>query len=244
MRKFGLIGKTLKHSFSKSYFENKFKNEGIENCSYELFEIDSIDEIKSLLSKNPDIVGLNITIPYKESVIEYLDEKDSSVDEVGACNCIKIKNGKLIGYNTDKVGFLESFLAVMIMDYHKALILGNGGASKAVIAAFDELSLDYTVIARNPKNKHELNWAEMSPKLISDHSVIVNTTSAGMWPNIDEFPDIPYDAISRVQLAFDLIYNPEKTEFLKRAEIQGAETENGMYMLELQADAAWEIFNN
>ncbi|RLD45440.1 MAG: shikimate dehydrogenase [Bacteroidetes bacterium] len=244
MRKYGLIGKTLKHSFSKKYFDNKFKEENIIDCSYELYELARIEDIKQLLSDNPDIEGLNITLPYKESVIPFLDELDESVKDTDACNCIKITNGKLIGYNTDKEGFLEAFLSVMIMDYHNMLILGNGGASKAVAAALDELSLEYTIVARNPKHKDDLNWKNLTTEHITDANVIINTTPLGMFPNTEQFPDIPYEAISRVQLAFDLIYNPEKTEFLKRAEAQGAEIENGMYMLELQADKAWEIFND
>jgi len=243
MKKYGLIGKTLKHSFSKKYFDNKFKEENINDCSYELYELAEIEDVKQLLSDNPEIEGLNVTLPYKESIIPFLDELDESVKDTDACNCIKIKDGKLIGYNTDKEGFLEAFLSVMIMDYHKVIILGNGGASKAVAAALDELSLDYTIYARNPRGKYDLDWKEINEDIISDASVIINATPIGMWPNVDQCPDIPYNAISRVQLAFDLIYNPEQTEFLKRADAQGAETENGMYMLELQADKAWEIFN-
>ena len=244
MRKFGLIGKTLKHSFSKQYFEEKFKNENITDCSYDLYELENIEDIKSLLENNPEIKGLNVTLPYKETVVPFLDELDDSVKDTDACNCIKVENGKLIGYNTDKNAFLESFLAVMIMDYHKMIILGNGGASKAVAAALDELSLEYTIYARNPRSKYETDWKEINESAIRDASVIINTAPVGTWPNEDDCPDIPYQAISRVQLAFDLIYNPEKTEFLKRAEAQGADIENGMYMLELQADKAWEVFND
>ena len=244
MKKYGLIGKTLKHSFSKKYFESKFTEENISNCTYDLYELQKIEDLKNLIENNPDIKGLNVTLPYKESIIPLLDELDESVKDTDACNCIKIENGKLIGYNTDKIGFLEAFLSVMIMDYHKVIILGNGGASKAVAAALDELSLDYTIYARNPRTKYETNWSEITEDIISDASVIINATPVGMWPNIGECPDIPYNAISRVQLAFDLIYNPEQTEFLKRADAQGADTENGMYMLELQADKAWDIFNS
>lgn len=242
MRKFGLIGKALGHSFSAKYFNNKFKDEGIKNCVYELYELTDIAKIKDLISANTSIEGLNITIPFKETVIPLLDFQDESVKETGACNCIKITDGKLYGFNTDVRGFLAAFLSVMYMDYHKILILGNGGASKAVMGALDELSLEYTIVARNPKNDNELNWKNLNSQHIVEHSVIINTTSAGMWPNSSEFPDIPYDAITRTHLAFDLIYNPEKTEFLKKAESQGAEIENGMYMLELQAEESWDIF--
>ena len=242
MRKFGLIGKTLGHSFSKTYFENKFKEENIINCSYDNYELNDIKEIKDLLENNPEIEGLNITLPYKESVIEFLDEQDESVKDTGACNCIKITDGKLIGYNTDKLAFLEAFISVMTMDSHKVMILGNGGASKAVTSALDELSLDYTIFARSPKNSYEKQWKELTADCFVEYYAVINTTPVGMFPNIDDCPDIPYEGFTNKHLAYDLIYNPEKTKFLEKANNHGSETENGRYMLELQADAAWEIF--
>ncbi len=242
MRKFGLIGKTLGHSFSKTYFENKFQEENITNCSYENYELADIKEIKNLLANNPEIEGLNITLPYKESVIEFLDEQDESVKETAACNCIKVTDGKLIGYNTDKLGFLEAFISVMTMDAHNVMILGNGGASKAVTAALDELSLEYTIFARNPKNSYEKAWPELNTKCFDEYYAVINTTPVGMFPNIDDCPDIPYEGFSNKHLAFDLIYNPERTKFLENAKNHGSEIENGKYMLELQANRAWEIF--
>ncbi len=242
MREFGLIGKTLKHSFSANYFNAKFLAEGIYGCNYQLFELENISELPKLITEHPNLRGFNITIPYKESILPYLDDMDDMVKEIGACNCVKIENGKLFGYNTDVVGFTNSILPLIEYQHHKALILGNGGAAKAVIYALEQMSIAFQVIARNPKNKTELAWRNLSEDIVKECKIIINATPIGMWPKEDAFPDIAYNALSQFHLAFDLIYNPEATQFLQKAAVQGAKTQNGLEMLELQAEAAWAIF--
>jgi len=242
MKKYGIIGKSLVHSFSKKYFEDKFKNENISDVEFLEFEIENIEDIKALIKDHPELKGFSVTIPYKEAIIPFLDETDKVVQEIGACNCVRIENGKLIGYNTDTSGFLESFLTMYEMHYFKAIILGNGGASKAVIHALEELSIDSLIVARNPKNESEILWSDLNSKHFEDANIIVNTTPLGTFPNIDEYPDIPYSEINRHFLAFDLVYNPEKTVFLQKAEKNGAKIINGYDMLQFQAEEAWEIW--
>jgi len=244
MKQYGLIGKSLSHSFSKQYFTSKFEKEKIEDCRFDLFELEKIEHIKDLLNNNPDLKGFSVTLPYKESIIPYLDEMDAIVEDIGACNCVKVEGGKLIGYNTDIDGFMTSFLAVLEMHHDQAIVLGNGGAAKAVIYSLEQWSLDPLVVARHPKSKHELAWNKLSKEIINKHKIIINTTPAGMFPNVNECPDIPYEGIDRFHLVYDLIYNPKKTLFLKKAEKQGASIKNGMEMLEQQADTAWIIWNS
>ncbi len=242
MREFGLIGKTLQHSFSAKYFNDKFQNEGITDCNYQLFELENIEDIRGLISNSPNLQGFNITIPYKESIIPYLDVVDDVVREIGACNCVKIINGKLHGFNTDVIGFMISILPLIEPQHHSAIILGNGGSSKAVIYALEQMSIDHQVIARNTRDKNEILWQDINKALIEEHKVIINTTPLGMWPKVDDFPNIPYEAIDRFHLAFDLIYNPTTTKFLEKADAQDAEIKNGMEMLTEQAEAAWGIW--
>jgi len=244
MKQYGLIGKTLSHSFSAKYFNEKFEKEGITDCHYELFELENIADIHQLLQKNPNLRGFNVTIPYKEAILPYLDELDIVVQEIGACNCVKVEDGKLIGYNTDVDGFMPTFLALMEMHHDKAIVLGNGGAAKAVIYSLEQWSLDPLVVARNPKNEKELPWNELTEEMVNSHKIIINTTPIGMWPHVNDFPDIPYQGIDRFHLVYDLIYNPEKTLFLKKAEEQDATIKNGMEMLEQQAETAWIIWNS
>lgn len=242
MREFGLIGKTLQHSFSAKYFNDKFQNEGITDCNYQLFELENIEDIRGLISSSPNLKGFNITIPYKESIIPYLDVVDDVVREIGACNCVKIINGKLHGFNTDVIGFMISILPLIEHQHHSAIILGNGGSSKAVIYALEQMSIDYQVIARNARDKNEILWQDINKALIEEHKVIINTTPLGMWPKVDDFPNIPYEAIDRFHLAYDLIYNPTTTKFLEKADAQDAVIKNGMEMLTEQAEAAWGIW--
>ena len=243
MRYYGLIGKKLGHSFSAKYFNDKFSKEGITDAQYDLYELDDIGQLPELLSENPDLKGLNITIPYKEKVLPLLHRMDKTVVETGACNCIKIEDGKLHGFNTDVHGFMVSILPLIDVHHHSALVLGNGGAAKAVVYALEQWSIDVQVVARNPKSKDELPWNELTEEMLREHKIIVNTTPLGMWPDVDDYPDIPYEEIDRFHLCFDLIYNPEKTVFLKKAEEQDAVIKNGMEMLEEQANRAWEIWN-
>ena len=243
MKQYGLIGKSLSHSFSAKYFTTKFEQEGITDCSFDLFELEDIEQVKDLLKNNPDLKGFSVTIPYKEAILPYLDEMNEVVEDIGACNCVKVEDGKLIGYNTDIDGFMSSFLAVMEMHHDSSIVLGNGGAAKAVIHSLEQWSLDPLVVARNPKNENELPWNELTEEMVNQHKIIINTTPVGMFPNVDECPDIPYAGIDRFHLVYDLIYNPEKTLFLEKAEQQDATIKNGMEMLEQQAETAWIIWN-
>jgi len=244
MFQYGLIGKSLSHSFSAKYFNDKFEKEGITDCSFELFELDSIEQVRDLVKNNPNLKGFSVTIPYKEAILPYLDELNVVVEDIKACNCVKVVDGKLIGYNTDIDGFMSSFLAIMEMHHDKAIVLGNGGAAKAVIHSLEQWSLDPLVVARNPKNENEITFDELTEEIINEHKIIVNTTPVGMYPNVDECPDIPYSGIDRFHLVYDLIYNPEKTLFLQKAEAQDAVIKNGMEMLEQQAETAWIIWNS
>lgn len=243
MRQFGLIGQSLSHSFSAKYFNDKFEKEGIPDARFDLFELKSIEELKSVLQKNPDLEGFSVTIPYKETIIPFLDDMGPIVKEIGACNCVKVKDGKLIGYNTDVEGFSQSILPLIERHQYSAIVLGNGGASKAVVYALEHMSIDVQVIARNPKNESERSWDKLDAALMEQYKIIVNTTPLGMYPEINAAPDIPYPAMDRFYLAYDLIYNPEKTSFLQKSEDQCAEISNGLEMLQLQADAAWAIWN-
>ena len=242
MRRFGLIGKTLKHSFSKNYFTEKFNRESITDCSYENFELPSIDAFPDLLRSQPELSGLNITIPYKEEVLSFLHAKNEIVEQVGACNCIKIIGGELHGYNTDAVAFRES-LAKRLKPHHRcALVLGSGGASKAIQFALQELNIDFLIVSRNKKT-NQLGYEDIGEETIRDHQVIINTTPLGMYPNVDQDPPIPYEAISSQHLLYDLTYNPEKTKFLRQGEARGAQIMNGYEMLVAQAEESWKIWN-
>jgi shikimate dehydrogenase len=242
MRRFGLIGKTLKHSFSKNYFAQKFADEAITGCSYENFELPSINDLPVLLSSHPDLEGLNVTIPYKEECIAYLHSQNEIVQEIGACNCIKIRNGTLHGYNTDAPAFLQSLQPYLQPHQTSALILGSGGASKAIQYALRQLKINFHVVSRTKKT-NELEYGDLNPDLIQSHPLIINTTPLGMYPNTEEVPPIPYEAITGDHLLYDLTYNPEKTKFLRLGEQRGALVLNGYRMLVLQAEESWRIWN-
>lgn len=247
MRTFGLIGFPLGHSFSKRFFTEKFEKEGIADCKYELFPIEHITALDSLIADNDTLRGLNITIPHKVNVLPYLNETDVAATEIGAVNCISIeqKDGEkwLKGYNTDAFGFAES-LKPYLKPYHtRALILGDGGAAKAVKYVLEQLSIAYISVVRTAI-AGAITYEEISDELISTHHVIINTTPLGTFPNIEGAPDIPYQLISAKHLAYDLVYNPEETEFLKRAKAQGAAVKNGLEMLQLQAERSWFIWNS
>lgn len=242
MKRFGLIGKTLKHSFSKIFFERKFREQGISDCSYENFELQSIQDFPKLLN-NPDLKGLNVTIPYKEEVLQFLNSKNEIVEEVGACNCIKLNNGELHGFNTDAVAFKNS-LQKYLKPHHKcALVLGTGGASKAVRYALKQLNIDYLLVSRH-KQQNQLGYEDVGEDTIRQHQIIINTTPLGMYPNVDEDPPIPYNAITSQHLLYDLTYNPPKTKFLQQGEGRGAQINNGYEMLVAQAEESWRIWNS
>lgn len=241
MRRFGLIGKTLKHSFSKNYFTQKFIDLNISDCIYDNFELQSIDELSGLLI-NSDLQGVNITIPYKEQVVSFLDEKDEIVEAIRACNCIKIFNGKLVGFNTDVFGFKKTIESQLQPHHKKALILGSGGASKAVQYALKQLGIEFSIVSRRKKND-ELGYEDIDDEILDQYTLIINTTPLGMFPNTNDDPPIPYEYLTPKHFLFDLIYNPEKTRFLEKGEKQGAKISNGHSMLILQAEESWRIWN-
>jgi shikimate dehydrogenase len=243
MKRFGLIGKTLKHSFSKNYFGKKFLEEGIKDCSYENFELSSIEEFPKLVNSVPGLRGLNVTIPYKEEVLSFLNFKNEIVTEVEACNCIKIMDGELYGYNTDVIAFKDS-LQKQLQPHHKcALILGTGGASKAVQYALKQLGIDYLIVSRH-KRENQLGYEDVGEDSIQKHQIIINTTPLGMYPNVDQDPPIPYDVLTPQHLLYDLVYNPLKTKFLAQGESRGAKIINGYEMLLAQAEESWRIWNS
>lgn len=245
MKRYGLLGKTLKHSFSKDFFEKKFEREQLE-CSYENFEINDISHLDEILNSQNDLQGFNVTIPYKEQIIPFLDELSEEAKVIGAVNTVKIiekdGNKKLVGYNTDAHGFSKSLKPFLTLHHQKALVLGTGGASKAVVYSLMKLGIDVIQVSRD-RNKSPITYSELSGELLKHYLLIVNTTPLGMYPDSDSFPDIPYHGITKEHLLYDLVYNPEETLFLKKGKEQGAETMNGKQMLVLQAEKAWEIWN-
>ena len=245
MQKYGLVGYPLKHSFSIGYFNEKFSSEKIE-AEYINFEIPDINNFPEIIEANPNLHGLNVTIPYKEKVIPYLDELDKQTAAIGAVNVIKIirnKGGKpkLIGYNSDIIGFTQSIQPLLQSHHKKALILGTGGASKAVFHGLKNLGIEAKFVSRTARSGM-LTYEELNAEIIKEYTVIVNCTPVGMYPKVDACPDIPYEAITSEHLLYDLLYNPNITLFMKKGEAKGAVTKNGLEMLLLQAFAAWEIW--
>lgn len=245
MQKYGLVGYPLKHSFSIGYFNEKFSSEKIE-AEYINFEIPDINNFPEIIEENPNLHGLNVTIPYKEKVIPYLDELDKQTAAIGAVNVIKIirnKGGKpkLIGYNSDIIGFTQSIQPLLQSHHKKALILGTGGASKAVFHGLKNLGIEAKFVSRTARFGM-LTYEELNAEIIKEYTVIVNCTPVGMYPKVDACPDIPYEAITSEHLLYDLLYNPNITLFMKKGEAKGAVTKNGLEMLLLQAFAAWEIW--
>lgn len=243
MKVYGLLGKTLKHSFSKTYFAKKFSELGITDCVYENFELININELSSLLLQNAAIAGLNVTIPYKEEVIPFLHFQNEIVREIQACNCIKIVDGKLHGYNTDVIGFKQSLQKCLEAHHKQALVLGTGGAAKAVQYALKELDIEYKMVSRT-KTEETISYSDINKNMVEEHTVIINTSPLGMYPNMTEAPPIPYEALTPRHLLFDLIYNPEKTLFLQKGEEKGAKICNGSEMLVLQAEESWRIWTS
>ncbi|MVN76637.1 shikimate dehydrogenase [Hymenobacter sp. HMF4947] len=245
MRTFGLIGRSLSHSFSQTYFTQKFDRLGLDDCHYELFELANPNELPQLLARHPDLAGLNVTIPYKEKIWPYLTSVASSAALVGAVNVIEIQlNGGLVGHNTDYLGFRNSLRRFYPGrgPANRALVLGTGGAAKAVSMALRELDIPHWLVSRDPLSAH-LTYSELTPEVMAGHSLIINTTPLGTYPNVTECPAIPYAALTPAHYLFDLIYNPRETRFLELGRAAGAQTCNGFEMLELQAEAAWAIWN-
>ena len=247
MKKFGIIGYPLGHSFSANFFNEKFQSEGID-ATYLKFEIPRIEDFMEVIDENPELCGLNVTIPYKEKVIPYLDELDKNTARIGAVNVIEVQHGtkgkvKLIGHNSDIVGFMNSIQPLLQPHHTKALVLGTGGASKAVFHGLECLGVKPQLVSRKKRNDNLLTYAELSAEVMAEHTVIVNTTPLGMSPHVDTCADIPYDLITPQHLVYDVVYNPEETLFLHKAAAQGATTKNGLEMLLLQAYAAWDFWN-
>ena len=239
---FGLIGKSLKHSFSKKYFEKKFENLNLP-FHYLNFELKTIDDLPSLLSKNNELAGFNVTIPYKEAIVPFLDKLSTKAKTIGAVNCVKVlEDGKLMGYNTDAFGFKLSFEKHLKPYHKKALILGTGGASKAVAFALEELKIPYTFVSRR-KETNQLTYDLINSTVLDNYQIIINTTPLGTFPNINECPKFPYQFMTKSHYAFDLIYNPSETKFLANSKAQGATIANGESMLIFQAEKSWEIWN-
>lgn len=237
-RKFGIVGKNISYSFSKKYFENKFKNLMLNNHSYEIFDLDDISKVDEIF-KTADLAGLNVTIPYKEKVIPYLDELSDEAEKIGAVNCIVINDGIKKGFNTDVDGF-EKTLLLHKKDHHQsALILGNGGAAKAVKYVLEKYGIPYVTVTRNG----ELNYTNLTAEIVNEHPLIIQCTPVGTFPNVNDCLDFPFDGITANHLIIDLIYNPSYTRFIKNAAEKGAKTANGFYMLEKQAEKNWEIWN-
>ncbi len=243
MRKFGLIGRNISYSFSASYFKNKFKEENIGDASYQNFDLKSIVEFDSILKDNPEINGLNVTIPYKEPIISLLDTVSKTAKQIGAVNTVKVtKKGKLKGYNTDYYGFRKSLKPFLKKHHKKALILGTGGASKAIAFVFEQLDIDYSYVSRS-ESEFNYTYQDLNDQVIRQHTIIINCSPVGTYPQINECPKIPYRAISDRHILFDLIYNPEETLFLNKGKMKGAFTINGLKMLQYQAERSWEIWN-
>ena len=248
MKTFGLIGHRLGYSFSKKFFTEKFEKEGLEEHEYVNFELDSIDEFPGIFEKNPNIAGLNCTIPYKQQIMKYMDSIDAEATEVGAVNTVKIirENGKmkLIGYNSDIFGFENSLKPMLSENHKKALILGTGGASKAIKYILTKLGIEYVSASiEEPLLDKEIRYSDISEALIKDYLIIINATPLGTFPNVDNCADIPYQFITSEHVMFDLVYNPEETLFMKKGKERGAAVKNGLGMLHLQAIRSWEIWN-
>lgn len=244
MKTYGLIGYRLSHSFSKKYFNEKFAKENITDCVYENFPLETIQEFTSLLQTTPDLKGCNVTIPYKEEIIPFLNELDPAAKEIGAVNVVKIlPDGKLMGYNSDYFGFktsLEKFIPAN--QSLRALILGTGGAAKAVAVALKDLGIPYQYVSRSA-GKDVISYADMDEKLLQKYAIIINTSPLGMYPDVDSFPAIPYQFLTANHYLYDLVYNPEVTAFMRKGQQQGAHVVNGLEMLIGQAEKAWEIWN-
>lgn len=243
---YGLIGFPLAQSFSQKYFTTKFENERID-ARYLNFPIPSIDEFTGLLSHHPYLAGMNVTIPYKEQVIPFLDELDETAKEIGAVNVIKFDwNGdrpRLKGFNTDTLGFVKSLDPLLKPIHTKALILGTGGAAKSVAYSLKKLGIAFRFVSRNPQGTAQVSYDTLTREIMESYHLIINTSPLGMFPNVESCPDIPYDFLTQDHLLYDLVYNPEVTSFLQKGLDKGAQIKNGLEMLYIQADEAWKIWN-
>ena len=243
MKRYGLIGYPLTHSLSQQYFTNKFIEEGIEDCVYERFSIPSIIDLHDILKSHPDLCGFNITIPYKKEVLLFLTERSKAVEEVGACNCVKIEDGKLIGYNTDVIGFENSLVPFLKPTHHRALVLGTGGAALAIVYVLQKLGIDFKYVSRTA-NSEQFAYENLDVSVLAAYTLIINTTPLGMFPNIEACPAIPYDLLTPEHHLFDLTYNPALSTFLAKGMQMGATIQNGQQMFVEQAEQSWRIWNS
>lgn len=245
VKRFGLIGFPLSHSFSKGFFEDKFKRLGLKDHHYDVFEMEHISNFPALWEKYPELVGVNVTIPHKEKVLQYLDSLDDSAKKVGAANVIHKRGGQLVGFNSDYMAFRESLTKWMGDFSGEALILGTGGASKAVQACLRDLLIPFKQVSRSSTTgDYTYEQLTQNENLFTTYKLIVNTTPVGMYPNGDKFPDLPYHVLDDQCFLYDLVYNPEETLFMQKGMAQGAKAKNGLQMLHLQAEKSWEIWNH
>lgn len=243
MKLYGLIGYPLGHSFSKQYFTEKFEKEGLKDCRFEAFPIESILEFPGLLRTNPLLRGLSVTIPYKEQVLPYVDHYSDAVKAIGATNSISIKNGRLTAYNTDIVGFEKSFVPLLQPQHRAALVLGTGGASKAVQYVLRKLGVDFLVVTRNKTQPNQISYNEIDGAVMTTYTVIINCSPVGMYPAVDAAPELPYSLVTPQHYLYDLVYKPAETLFLQHGKASGATIKNGYDMLLLQAEESWRIWN-
>lgn len=244
MNKLGLLGKDISYSFSRSYFKKKFEDENIKNTSYENFDIENINLFPSIIKNTKGIKGLNVTIPYKEQVIPYLDKINKKAKAIGAVNTIRItKKGKLVGYNTDCYGFKNTIKPFIKSHHKKALILGTGGASKAIAYTLKDMGISYQYVSRKLSDGIGFSYDTLTESDITENQIIINCTPLGTFPNVEECPNIPYNGINENHILFDLIYNPEETKFLQQGKQNKATIINGLNMLRLQAEKSWSIWN-
>jgi shikimate dehydrogenase len=242
MELFGLIGKSLKHSFSERYFREKFQQKGLSDHEFRHFELPEIAHLKKLLAENKDLRGLSVTIPYKTAVMPLLDSIDPTAEFIGAVNCIKIRDGRLHGFNTDASGFMTSLQPFLSSGHERALVLGTGGAAKAVAYGLETLGIPVLHVSRSPALPRSISYADINAVVMQQHRLVINATPLGMFPDVDACPPVPYGYFTTMHLAYDLIYNPEETLFLKKARSFGAVTVNGLSMLKHQAEKSWEIW--
>lgn len=240
----GLIGYPLAQSFSNKYFTAKFQELGLENYKHVVFPMETVEHgLPQMLAQHPELIGFNVTIPHKENILSFLDERNDVVGKMRACNCVRLEDGKLIGYNTDVIGFKQSLLPLLQKNHAHALILGTGGASKAVQYVLDELGIEYLLVSRQKNESKTITYKEVNSDLLDRFQLIINTTPLGMFPKVESCPDIPYQLLTEQHLCYDLIYNPETTLFLQLSKKAGATIKNGYEMLIIQAEESWRIWN-
>lgn len=241
MRKFGLIGKDISYSFSPGYFKAKFESLGLDDCTYEIFDLAEISEFRALRTE-PGLCGLNITIPYKTSISPFLDRLHEDAAQIGAVNTIRFTKTGLVGYNTDVIGFIGSLAPLLTSGDTDALILGTGGASRAIAFGLTQLGIRYRFVSRTPGKEH-LSYSDLNRSIMKRHQIIINCTPLGTFPKINAAPPLPYEFLDKAHLLYDLIYNPGETKFLQKGKQAGCRIKNGLEMLHLQAEASWDIWN-